>query len=238
MEGSITFKKLNFKKGIDISKVHELKYFSTHANINYHLDKYMNKHRNSIKKGSDYYKEISNKWTDELETKIVEVLKNTNFISKYPHILGDENRKISFDHDKTFSYGGLMGNNINVLNLSILLMVILEEDDINKVLNSKEFEITLSMIQDYIEFIEEYLKHNEASIIQFIDNKKLGIDSQPSDFDSLNLLVWKFFRDVEALKYANRKTPLRYRSFTNKIKDTLLAIYLSCCIAKLNNFAF
>ena len=103
---------------------------------------------------------------------------------------------------------------------------------------AKEFEAILTMIILYLDYVESYINLKREKVKGFLVRKNIyGVD-HPTDFDGLNVLIWRFFRDYFAFNYACKQLAWRYRRLGKDVKDTLLALYFSLCINQLNKFTF
>lgn len=223
---------------VNVSDVLDLEYFETYGKINSSIKDYFDSSQKEIKNGNNYVKNMMNMWDSDLELKVKGHLETIGVDNIVPASLTEYKSLCNFACDKSFSYAIFETNAIDIVGIVILLMTITGEKDIDVIICSKEFEAILTMIILYLDYVESYINLKREKVKGFLVRKNIyGVD-HPTDFDGLNVLIWRFFRDYFAFNYACKQLAWRYRRLGKDVKDTLLALYFSLCINQLNKFTF
>lgn len=231
--------KMNFNNGkVNVSDVLDLEYFETYDKINSSLKNYLNNSHKEIKNGNNYLRSMMDIWDADFELKVKGHLESLGIDNILPMSLTEYKSLCNFACDKSFSYAIFESNAIDIVGVVALLMTITKEKDIDVIVKSKEFEVVLTMIKVYLDYVESYMSIKRENVKEFLLRKKIYGTELPTDFDGLNVLTWRFFRDYYAFNYACKQLAWKYRKLGKDVRDTLLALHLVFCMNQLNRLIF
>ena len=228
--------KLNYNNNkIDTRKVIDTDYFSTYISITDFISNYLDKNGNATKQGYIDFMNAKESWNNDLISMIHENVSKDFLYNKF-EFLKSANIELCFREENKFLFAMYDDIGIDINSLVILGRSLTGEKDIDRLLNSEDFEVIVTTIYLYILFVRENFSKNKDKIREFIKTRKISGDDLPSDFDGLSILVWKFARDVQALNYACSQITRTKRSLAIKTSNTLKAAYITTCLTQLNKF--